>query len=101
MDHPLLSPFLRGLKCAECGTIHPPAPLHYCPDDFAAVEAVYDRVPALPFPSEVAPTPLVEVPRLARELGVRRAWVKDEGACQPSLSFKDRAVSVALAAARH
>ncbi|MBY0228071.1 MAG: threonine synthase [Gemmataceae bacterium] len=97
----MLSPILRGLKCAECGAVHPPAPLHYCPDDFAPLEAAYERVPALPFPSEAAPTPLIDAPRLAQALGVRRAWVKDEGACQPSLSFKDRAVSQALAAARH
>jgi threonine synthase len=44
-------------------------------------------------------TPLVEAPRLARELGVARAWVKNDSVCHPSLSFKDRVVATAINAA--
>lgn len=41
-------------------------------------------------------TPLVEIPALADLLGVRRLWVKVDGVSFPSLSFKDRVVSVAI-----
>jgi threonine synthase len=44
-------------------------------------------------------TPLVRADRLAAELGMRRLWVKDDSA-NPTHSFKDRVVSVALTAAR-
>jgi threonine synthase len=45
-------------------------------------------------------TPLVETPRLARVLGVARAWVKNDAVSHPTLSFKDRVVSTAINAAR-
>jgi threonine synthase len=41
-------------------------------------------------------TPLVELPSLADLLGVRRLWAKVDGVSFPSLSFKDRVVSVAI-----
>ncbi len=44
-------------------------------------------------------TPLVPAHNLARELGMRALWVKDDSA-NPTHSFKDRVVAVALAAAR-
>jgi len=44
-------------------------------------------------------TPLVEAPRLARRLGVARAWVKNDSVSHPSLSFKDRVVATAINAA--
>jgi len=44
-------------------------------------------------------TPLLEAPKLARRLGVRRAWVKNDTVCHPSLSFKDRVVAAAINAA--
>jgi threonine synthase len=44
-------------------------------------------------------TPLHELPALARELGVRRAWVKDE-ALNPTASFKARGMSAAVTRAR-
>ena len=43
-------------------------------------------------------TPLVESPRLARSLGVRRLWVKDEGQ-NPTGSFKDRGLCMAVSRA--
>jgi len=43
-------------------------------------------------------TPLVRVDRLAERLGLREVWVKNETA-NPTHSFKDRVVSVALARA--
>jgi threonine synthase len=44
-------------------------------------------------------TPLVRADRLARQLGLRDVWVKNDAA-NPTHSFKDRVVSVALARAR-
>ena len=45
-------------------------------------------------------TPLVKADRLAKWLGVREAWVKNDAVNYPTLSFKDRVVSVALSRAR-
>ena len=44
-------------------------------------------------------TPLVPAPRLAKEIGVAEAWIKDDGR-NPSASYKDRASTVAVAVAR-
>ena len=44
-------------------------------------------------------TPLVDSPRLARQLGVGRLWVKDEGR-NPTASFKARGMSAAVTRAR-
>jgi threonine synthase len=44
-------------------------------------------------------TPLLDLPVLAREIGVRRLWVKDE-ALNPTASFKARGMSLAVTRAR-
>jgi threonine synthase len=44
-------------------------------------------------------TPLLKVDRLAQQLGLREVWIKNDAA-NPTHSFKDRVVSVALARAR-
>ena len=44
-------------------------------------------------------TPLIESPRLARELGIARLWIKDEGR-NPTASFKARGMSAAVTRAR-
>ncbi len=44
-------------------------------------------------------TPLLEVPRLARQLGMRRLFIKNEG-MMPTLSFKDRGQAVAISMAK-
>ncbi len=44
-------------------------------------------------------TPLVELPQLAREIGVRRLWVKDEG-INPTASFKARGLMMAVTRAK-
>jgi threonine synthase len=46
-------------------------------------------------PLRVGGTPLYATPRLARQVGVRDLWVKDEGV-QPTGSLKDRASAVAV-----
>ena len=61
----------------------------------------------LPVRSDIATIPntepgftrLVKADNLARELGLRTLWVKDDSG-NPTHSFKDRVVAVALAAAR-
>ena len=45
-------------------------------------------------------TPMHESPRLARELGVKRLWIKDEG-LNPTGSFKARGMSAAVTRARY
>jgi threonine synthase len=47
----------------------------------------------------VGGTPLVPAPRLARALGLDEVWVKNDAVCHPSLSFKDRVVSLAISVA--
>jgi threonine synthase len=61
---------------------------------------------ALPLEEREAPvslgegfTPLIELPQLASEVGVRRLWVKDE-AVNPTASFKARGLSAAVTRAR-
>jgi threonine synthase len=44
-------------------------------------------------------TPLIRADRLAEQLGLREVWIKNDAA-NPTHSFKDRVVSIALARAR-
>ncbi len=116
--------YATGLGCRECGQGYPLGSTHACAECFGPLEVRYDY-PALsrsaieagppsiwryasllPVPPDVAATPntepgwtrLVQAEQLARELGMRALWVKDERA-NPTHSFKDRVVAVALAAA--
>ncbi len=45
-------------------------------------------------------TPLVKAERLAKVLGLRELYIKDDSVCHPTLSFKDRVVAVALSKAK-
>jgi threonine synthase len=49
---------------------------------------------------QVGFTPLLKADRLARRLGIREVWIKNDAVNYPTLSFKDRVVSVALSRAR-
>ena len=49
---------------------------------------------------EVGGTPLIRADRLAKRLGIRELWIKNDAVNYPTLSFKDRVVSVALSRAR-
>ena len=81
------------------------------PDLAGAIEAgprnIWRYRDLLPVPAGIADipnlepgwTPLVRAHNLGRELGLRSLWVKDDSA-NPTHSFKDRVVAVALAAAR-
>ncbi len=116
------------LKCGECGRRYGNRPLSACPECIAPLEVVYDleaargvftreaiaRGPAniwryaalLPIPEGFEPdlpvgfTPLVRAKNLGRRMGAGELYVKNDAVCFPTLSFKDRVVSVALANAR-
>jgi threonine synthase len=49
---------------------------------------------------QVGYTPLVKADRLAKRLGIRELWIKNDTVNYPTLSFKDRVVSVALSRSR-
>ncbi|ATY13627.1 threonine synthase [Amycolatopsis sp. AA4] len=113
------------LVSKEEGHRQPLAPEFVSVEDFSPLEVAYDfgRVrredieagprniwrykKLLPVPSTVEETPntepgctrLVRADRLAKELGLKSLWVKDDTG-NPTHSFKDRVVAVALAAAR-
>lgn len=115
----------RALSCRECGHQIPLAAEFACPQCFGPLEVAYD-FPAvtresievgpksiwryrqlLPVPSTVQQHPntepgltrLIKADRLGAALGIRNLWVKDDTG-NPTHSFKDRVVAVALAAAR-
>jgi threonine synthase len=120
--------FMKALKCRECGREYPLAATHVCEFDFGPLEVAYDYdrikksmtraaiesrpqtmwryrelLPVAGEPTvgfEVGYTPLVRAPRLAERLGIRELWVKNDTVNYPTLSFKDRVVSVALSRAK-
>jgi len=79
-----------ALICRACGTQQRLGAYYACMECFGPLEVSYD-FPAL--------TRLVRAGNLARELGMRTLWVKDDSG-NPTHSFKDRVVALALAAAR-
>ncbi|MCX6463029.1 MAG: threonine synthase, partial [Pseudonocardiales bacterium] len=115
----------RALSCRECGHRIPLAAEFACPQCFGPLEVAYDfsgvsraSIEAgpdniwrykdlLPVPSTVQDHPntepgltrLIKADRLGAALGLRNLWVKDDTG-NPTHSFKDRVVAVALAAAR-
>lgn len=64
---------------------------------YAAVLPLRDGEP--PVTLGEGATPMRELPALAREIGVARLWVKDEG-LNPTASFKARGMSAAVTRAR-
>lgn len=119
---------VKGLKCRECAHVYPVAPIHVCEYCFGPLEVVYhyerikelltrkvieSRKPTmwrykelLPLDGEptvgrqVGYTPLRRADRLAKVLGVKELYLKNDAVNYPTLSFKDRVVSVALSKAR-
>jgi threonine synthase len=118
---------VQALACKECGSEYELEARYVCERCFGPLEVRYElgsldaegvkrRIQAgpqnlwryadfLPFaraPRSALPTgctPLVKAPRLAERLGLREVWVKNDAA-NPTHSFKDRVVSVALAKAQ-
>src|SRR5262245_49883344 len=119
-----------ALSCRECGHRVPLGPVFACEECFGPLEIAYDfsaydteelrrqieagpsniwrYAPLLPVPADVATKPninpgwtkLVKADNLAKELGVTGGlYVKDDSG-NPTHSFKDRVVAIALEAAR-
>ena len=119
--------FVEGLRCRECARPYPAEALHVCEFCFGPLEVVYDyeavarsmsreSIAAGPTTiwryAELLPadarnpvnlgagfTPLVRADRLAAELGLGELWIKND-TLNPTGSFKDRVVSVALTKAQ-
>jgi threonine synthase len=113
------------LVCRECGATQPLGPFYACQECFGPLEIGYDfpavtreqieagpkniwRYQALlPVPADITTSPnmepgftrLLKADNLGRELGIRNLWVKDDSG-NPTHSFKDRVVAMALSAAR-
>src|SRR6478609_5822604 len=118
---------VESLKCKECGESYPLEARFVCEQCFGPLEVAYDfsdldpaearrKIQAgsrgiwrysdfLPFegrpadPLEPGLTPLIRADRLAERLGLGEVWIKNDAA-NPTHSFKDRVVSVALARAQ-
>jgi len=120
--------YMRALRCRACGREYPLTATHICRFDFGPLEVVYDYerikqsltrsaiqsrpktmwryrelLPVKDNPTvglHVGFTPLIKADRLAKRLGIRELWVKNDTVNYPTLSFKDRVVSVALSRSR-
>jgi len=118
---------VRALKCRECGHEYEIEPTHVCEFCFGPLEVVYDyeklegfftreliesRPQTMWRYKELLPidgdptvgaqngfTPLVRARNLEKVLGVSELYIKNDSVCYPTLSFKDRVVSVALSKA--
>jgi threonine synthase len=116
------------LRCRECGKTWGNAPRSFCDDCFSSLEVSFDydavkkiarreNLVARPFdmwrykellplqddftpPNSVGGTPLVRSQHLGKRWGISNLYFKNDAVCFPTLSFKDRVVAVALAAAR-
>ena len=114
---------VEALRCKECGKRYPLEARFSCEECWGPLEVAYDfsdldaesvrrKIQAGPasiwryadfLPFETRPrsalptgmTPLVRADRLAERLGIRELWVKNDAA-NPTHSFKDRVVSVAI-----
>ena len=123
-----LVPEIYELRCRECRHPWGNAPHSFCEECFSPLEIFYDydalknRVSKkslegrafnmwrysefLPLtedfvpPSAVGGTPLVRSRNLGERWGLKELYFKNDAVCFPSLSFKDRVVATALAAAR-
>ena len=118
---------VESLKCKECGETYPLEARFVCEQCFGPLEVSYDfsdldaaearrKIQAgsrgiwrysdfLPFdarpgdPLEPGLTPLIRADRLADRLGIGELWIKNDAA-NPTHSFKDRVVAVAMAKAK-
>jgi threonine synthase len=120
--------FVKGLKCRECGKEYPKEPIYVCEFCFGSLEVSYDYAgiqkvvsrksieagpaslwryrPLLPIDGEPAAghhsgfTPLVRAKNLAKRLGLKELYIKDDSVSHPTFSFKDRVVSIAISKAK-
>jgi threonine synthase len=118
--------YVLGLKCKECGHRIAVSPEHVCVQCFGPYEVEYDygamkgkvtrasieagpkslwrykdllpvNTPVSGFHSGF--TPLKRADRLAKELGCKELWIKDDSCNYPTYSYKERVVSVAISKA--
>src|SRR3712207_2743834 len=113
------------LVCRACGEKTQLGPFYACMECFGPLEVGYEfpsitraqiesgpksiwrYAPLLPVPADIASfrstdpgyTRLLDAQNLATDLGLKQLWVKDDSG-NPTHSFKDRVVAVALSAAR-
>ncbi len=120
--------YVLGLKCRECGREYPKDVLFVCEYCFGSLEVNYDYAKIkkniskdilagrpknmwrykelLPLDKEPSVglnsgfTPLIRANNLAKALGVKELYIKDDSVNHPTLSFKDRVVSVAISKAK-
>ncbi|HCC69273.1 MAG TPA: threonine synthase [Nitrospiraceae bacterium] len=120
--------FVKGLKCRECERGYPVEPVYVCEFCFGPLEVIYDydsisrvltvekiqaRHKSLWRYKELLPvdgdpvvglnsgfTPLIRADKLSKAIGVKELYIKDDTVAHPTLSFKDRVVSVALTKAK-
>lgn len=120
--------YVLGLRCRECGREYPKDVLFVCEYCFGSLEVDYDYTnikklftkkallerpktmwrykELLPLDKEPTVgldsgfTPLIRANNLARALGVEELYIKDDSVNYPTLSFKDRVVSVAISKSR-
>ena len=119
---------MKALVCRECGKEYPPKAIHVCEMCFGPLEVKYNYdeikstisrkkieqgpnsmwryIDLLPVESTaiIGPhaglTPLVRAKNLGAYLGIDELYIKNDTVNHPTLSFKDRVVSVALTRAR-
>ena len=119
---------MKALVCRECGKEYPPKAIHVCEMCFGPLEVKYNYdeikgmisrkkieqgpnsmwryIDLLPVESTalIGPhaglTPLVRAKNLGAHLGIDELYIKNDTVNHPTLSFKDRVVSVALTRAR-
>jgi threonine synthase len=119
---------LYELRCRECSKTWGNVPRSFCEECFSPLEVAYDYdslkktarrenlasrdfnmwrySELLPLPDGFSPqsavggTPLAASRKLAQHWGLKNLYIKNDAVCFPSLSFKDRVVATALAAAR-
>jgi threonine synthase len=118
----------ESLRCKECQTVYPLDARYVCEQCFGPLEVAYaaaenvdpaelrrriqagphslwrygDFLPVHSLPQGHLPagwTPLLRADQLAQRLGLKEVWIKNDAA-NPTHSFKDRVVSMALARAR-
>ena len=118
---------ILGLKCRETGRKYEKKPIHVCEMSFAPLEVDYNYeeikktisrksiengplsmwryADLLPLDGEPVTglntgfTPLIRAKNLAEALGAKEIYIKDDTVCRPTLSFKDRVVSIATSKA--
>lgn len=120
--------YVLGLRCRECKREYSISPIHVCEFCFGPLEVHYDyekikknltheQIEGRPksmwryqellplngdptVGTDVGFTPLIRSEGLARALGVKELYLKNDAVNHPTLSFKDRVVSVALSKAK-